>query len=188
MINKNCVSITFTFFLLLSDFHLASVDWGFASGGMPYMIFRFIMNLSLVLFAHGDACPQPCGQTSFFQREMVMLAESLDKTPLHEGLSNRDERDEGKEEGKRREVAINCQGGAVDFMFVSRPLPVATAPCRSPKLCHPLPRAWVAFVRIRQMAPPVSRAEREGVAAANEVLAASAWHVQSRIEFRRRII
>lgn len=82
------------------------------------------MDLSLVLFAHGDGCLQPGGQTSFFQRKMAMLVpESLDETPLHEGLSNRDERDEGKEEGKSREVAIDCQGGAVDFMLLSRPLP-----------------------------------------------------------------
>lgn len=91
------------------------------------MIFHFIMDLGLVLFAHGDGCLQPCGQTSFFQREMVMLPESLDKTPLHEGLSNRDERDEGKEEGKRRGAAIDCQGGAVEFMFLSRPLPLRRA-------------------------------------------------------------
>jgi hypothetical protein len=30
---------------------------------------------------------------------------------------------------------------------------LATALCRFPNLSHPLPRAWVAFVRIRQMAP-----------------------------------
>lgn len=33
---------------------------------------------------------------------------------------------------------------------------LATALCRFPNLSHPLPRAWVAFVRIRQMAPPRS--------------------------------
>jgi hypothetical protein len=34
------------------------------------------------------------------QRDIEVVPESLDKTPLQEGLSNGDERDEGKEEKK----------------------------------------------------------------------------------------
>lgn len=60
------------------------------------------------------------------------------------GLSNRDERDEGKQEGKRREVAIDCQGGAVDFMLLLSSL--ATALCRFPNLSHPLPRAGLPLL------------------------------------------
>lgn len=54
---------------------------------------------------------------------------------------------------KKTEVAINCQGGAVAFMFLSSPLPLCCA--ASPAfltLSHEL--GLVAFVRIRQMAPP----------------------------------
>lgn len=86
----------FVFPLLAGD---KVMVWIVALGGLPYMV-RLIMNLSLVLFAHCDGCLQPFGHTSFFSGRLWLFLKSSTTTPMYEGLSNRDERDEGKEEEK----------------------------------------------------------------------------------------
>lgn len=148
------------------------------------------MDLSLVLFAHGDGCLQP-----FWPDQLLSVGTgdfsrlSRQEPRCKRGLSNGDERDEGKEEGKKTRGSNQLSGGCCRF-YLSL-LSLATLLCRFPKLSYPLPRAWVAFVRIRQMAPPgqTGRTRKE------LLLRMRSWQhqpvasrLQSRIEFRRRNI
>lgn len=70
---------------------------------------------------------------------------------------------------KKTEVAINCQGGAVAFMFLSSPLPLRCA--ASPTFLTVSHELGLPLLGSGKWPPLVSRAERERAAAASEVLA-----------------